>query len=447
MTSVTAQGSSRGELLRILGVSFGVAIAVGGMIGAGILRAPSLIAAEVPNAGLILALWAIAAVHAGLQGNVLCELGTSVPRAGGFYVYVYRAFGDVGGLVVGWSTWLQRLASTAALSVSFADFLAQLWPQTAGITPVTAVAMQLAVFGLNMIGLRQGRTFQQVTSLLKALALIAFCVVAVLVASKLRAATPAVSPAMSAVGWLGLIGAYQLIVGAYGGWYEPAFFTEEDVTPGRSLPRAIAISLVLTALLYLAVNASLLYALGVQGVARTALPFTTVLSAAGGSLPAIAFAIGAMVTVVSCANAGIMTAPRILLALSRDKLLPGAFQYVSKGGSPNVGYVLTAAGSIALALSGSFGLVFGLIATLGTIAFILVVASIFVLRRREPELVRPYRAKGYPYLPAFVLVIDLVLLGLFLRANWLGGVYAAVMFLLCIPFALVARRARQRTVA
>ena len=444
MTSVAAeQSASRGELLRILGVSFGVAIAVGGMIGAGILRAPSLIAGAVPNAGLILALWAIAAVHARLQANVLSELGTAVPRAGGFYVYVQRAFGDVGGLVVGWSTWLSRLASTAALSVSFADFLALLWPATAGITPVTAVAMQLAVFGLNMIGLRQGRTFQQVTSLAKALALIAFCIAAVFVASKLRATTPVATHAISSIGWLGLIGAYQLIVGAYGGWYEPAFFTEEDVTPGKSLPRAIGISLVLTAALYIAVNASLLYALGTQGVARTALPFTAVLSAAGGTLPAIAFAIGAMVTVVSCANAGIMTAPRILLALSRDKLLPAVFQNVSKGGSPNVGYALTAAGSIALALSGSFGLVFGLIATLGTIAFILVVASIFVLRRREPELARPYRAKGYPLLPALVLVIDLALLGLFLRADWRGGLYAAVMFALCIPFAVVARRAQR----
>lgn len=442
--AITAEERSRGELLRILGVSFGVAVAVGGMIGAGILRAPSAIANQVPDAVLIVALWVIAALHAALQANVLSELGTSVPRAGGFYVYVHRAFGDVGGLVVGWSTWLQRLASTAALSVAFADFLALVWEPAAHARVVTAIAMQLGVFGLNMIGLRQGRTFQQITSLAKALALLAFCIVAVLVASKLQGTAQA-AQALQPVGWIGVIGAYQLIVGAYGGWYEPAFFTEEDVTPGKSLPRAIGISLVLTAALYIGVNASLLYALGVPGVAHTALPFATVLNAAGGELTGTLFAVGAMATVVSCANAGIMTAPRILLALSRDRLLPALFQNVSKGGSPNVGYIATAIGAVILAMSGSFQIVFGLIATLGTIAFILVVASIFVLRRREPDLVRPYRAKGYPWLPAFVLAIDLVLLVLFLGADWRGGVYALVMFLVCIPFAWVARRARNRS--
>jgi APA family basic amino acid/polyamine antiporter len=88
-------------------------------------------------------------------------------------------------------------------------------------------------------------------------------------------------------------------------------------------------------------------------------------------------------------------------------------------------------------------LAFGLIATLQAAAFILVILALFVLRRREPGLVRPYRAFGYPWLPAFVLAIDLALLLLFLNANWTGGLYAAIMWLACIPFALIARRARR----
>src|ERR1700742_2655613 len=104
MAATDSAPIARGQLLRILGVSFGIAVAIGGMIGAGILRTPSAIAAQVADARLILLLWVLGAVHAALEANVVSELATAIPRAGGFYVYAHRAFGDVGGLVVGWTT-------------------------------------------------------------------------------------------------------------------------------------------------------------------------------------------------------------------------------------------------------------------------------------------------------------------------------------------------------
>jgi APA family basic amino acid/polyamine antiporter len=201
--------------------------------------------------------------------------------------------------------------------------------------------------------------------------------------------------------------------------------------------------LLMTALLYLGINGALLHSLGPSAIAQSTLPFTTVLSKAGGSLAAAGVAVFALLSVASCSNAAVMSNPRILLALSRDGLLPGIFQNVNVGGSPTVAIVTTAVGAIALALSGSFTLAFGLIATLQAAAFVLVILALFVLRRREPDLARPFRAIGYPWLPALVLVIDLALLALFLNANWTGGLYAAIMWLLCIPLALIARRARR----
>jgi len=433
---------NRGELLHILGVSFGVAVAVGAMIGAGILRAPSLIAREVPDARLILALWTVALVHAALEANVVAELGTAMPRAGGPYVFVHRAFGDVGGLAVGWTMWMQRLASTAALSVAFADFLAMLWPAAQRALPAVAVAMQVAMFGANFAGLREGRAIQEITSLLKALALAAFCVAAFAIVAPLRATASPIPHMSLLVGWAGLVAAYQLIVGAYSGWYEPAFFSEECKAPGRSLPRAMAIGLLLTAILYIAINGALLHALGVAGIAASSLPFTPVLARIGGSFAATAVAVFAMLSVASCTNAGIMSAPRVLLALSRDRLLPPIFQRVNAGGSPTVAIAATAVGAIAVALTGSFSLAFGLIATLQSASFILVILALFVLRRREPGLARPYRVILYPWAPLLALVIDMALLALFLNANWTAGVYAALLWLLCIPFAILARRAR-----
>jgi basic amino acid/polyamine antiporter, APA family len=240
-----------------------------------------------------------------------------------------------------------------------------------------------------------------------------------------------------------MIAAYQLIVGAYSGWYEPAFFAEECKEPGRSLPRAMGIGLLLTAVLYIGTNAALLHALGIDGVARNPLPFTAVLAAFGGPYAAGAVAVFALLSVASCANAGVMSAPRVLLALSRDKLLPGIFQTVNRGGSPTIAIIATAGAAMAIALTGSFNLAFGLIATLQSASFILVILALFVLRRREPELARPFRAIGYPWLPALVLAIDIALFVLFLNANWTGGLYAGIMWLLCIPFALLARRVRR----
>jgi APA family basic amino acid/polyamine antiporter len=438
--SLTASHKDRGHLLHILGVSFGVAVAIGGMIGVGILRTPSLIAAVVPSGTVIVALWVICLLQSALEANVVSELATAMPRAGGFYVFAHRAFGDVGGLVVGWTAWLARLAGASALSVGFADFLALIWPKAGQHLGLTAVAMLAVVFGFNMIGLREGRTFQQVTSLAKALLLAGFCVIAFLTAAPSSAAIVSAAPA--AVGWAGIFAAYQLVIGAYSGWYEPASFSEENTQPGHSLPRAMFFGLGLAALLYISVNIALIHALGVTQLAQGALPYATVMSHVFGKSTGTLFAIGALVIVASCSNAGIMAAPRILLALSRDQLLPASFRNVNEGGSPWVAFLFSAVACMALTLSGSFVLLFGLIATLQSASFVLTIASIFVLRRREPDLPRPWRAIGYPLLPAAILAVDTVLTLVFLTIDWRGGLYAVVMWLACIPFAVIARRAR-----
>lgn len=441
--SIAADRPRSGGLLHILGVGFGVAVGVGMMIGSGILRSPSVIAGEVPSTGWIVALWALGAVHAALGANVIAELATALPQAGGAYVYARRALGDVGGLVVGWTNWISTLAGIAAASVSFANFLALLWPAAYGAAVFVAVGMQILIFGANMIGLREGRLVQLSTSLLKCLMFAAFAVAAVAVGmtSSVGHIAEAAAPA---IGVMAFVGAYQMIRGAYAGWDAPVYFSEENTAPERSIPRALLYGLIVTAVLYVGVNAALLLALGVAGTAHSVLPFTTVLTRFGGSLPSILFAFGAMITVASCANANIMTAPRILFALSRDKLLPAILQRVNAGGSPTIAFLMSGVFSIVLAATGGFATVFGLIATLNSVAGMLVGIGFFVLRAREPELARPFRAFFYPVLPALAVAIDAVLLVLFLRAD-IHGAYAAIgLSALCVPFAWVARRAAGR---
>jgi APA family basic amino acid/polyamine antiporter len=436
--SAASGARPRHHLLKILGVSFGVAVAVGNTIGSGILRSPSLIAGEVPGVAIILGLWVLGGIQAALGANITAELATALPKSGGFYVYAQRALGDVAGLIVGWTVWLSKLAGIAAASVSFAEFLPLIWPAAGAHKIAIAVALQVALYAANIMGLREGRALQEGTSLIKAAMLFVFIAVAV---TFMAPAEPHGALAASPVwNWANAILAYQLIRGAYSGWDAPVYFSGENVSPSRSLPRALFYGIALTGALYIGVNAALLHALGQGGVAASPLPFMAVLHGFGGAIPSALFALTAMITVASCANANIMSAPRVLFALAEDGLLPKSLTNINAGGSPTQAFLMTAAGSLALAMSGTFALVFGLIGTLDSVSGVLVDTAYFALRRREPDLARPFRAVWHPLLPALVLFSDAALLVLFASADYVGGAVALGLALLCIPFALLARR-------
>ncbi|HEX9158731.1 MAG TPA: APC family permease [Rhizomicrobium sp.] len=439
--------ASRGHLLQLLGVTFGVAVGVGEMIGSGILRSPGAIAASLHESGIIILLWSLGAAHALLGANILAELGTAMPQAGGAYVYARRGFGDIAGLVVGWTTFGSHLAGIAAASVVFADFLGVLWPSVAAHTAVVAVALQLLLYTLNAVGLREGSTLQKITSFAKALLLALFIGAAIWVGLAHKIApVPAAIP-FAPVGFLVYVGAYQLIAGAYAGWAAPVVFAEENVSPSQSLPRALLYGLLITAALYILVNAALLFVLGEGGTAASSLPFAIVLKQVGGVSVSTLFVIGAMVTVTSCANANIMVAPRILFAMSRDRLLPESLLAVNEGGSPYFGFALTAAISLVLATTGAFRTVFGLIGTLNALSGVVTDVSFFALRTREPELPRPFRALLSPWLPALLVVIDGSLCVLFAASDLKGAAVAAILCAVCVPFALVAHHARVRAPA
>lgn len=436
-------GSERGHLLKILGVTFGVAVAVGDMIGSGILRAPSTLAATVPSIGLIMGLWGLGALNAALNGNVLAELGTAIPKSGGVYNYAQRAFGDVGGLIIGWANWLAFVAGTGAAAISFANFMPLIWPWAAQHTVGVAVAMLIGLFGANVLGLREGRALQEATSLIKASMLAIFCVAAVLFVPTSQPLPLAVAAAPM-LGWGAVIAAYQIVRGAYAGWDTPFYFGEEVVDAGRVLPRAMYIGMALTAVLYLSVNGALLYALGLHGVASSPLPFTLVLGHFG-PIASVLFALTAMITVASCANANIMGGPRIIFAMAREGLLPHWFTIVNKGGTPTIALLLTALLSVALAVSGAFERVFALIGTLNGVGAIAMALALFLLRRREPGLERPYRAFLYPFLPALTLAIEIVFMILYSWTDTLGILFAIGLAVACIPFALIARHGKLRT--
>ncbi|MDE2465429.1 MAG: APC family permease, partial [Alphaproteobacteria bacterium] len=265
-----------GRLLRILGTPFGIAAGIGAMIGAGIMRAPSSMAALVPNGYVLIGLLLFGAAVITLGCNMVAEMATAMPRDGGGYVYARRAFGDVAGLAVGWTMWMSIVAGVAALCVAFADFLGGVLPMTPTDRILVAVAMQGLLFAYNYAGIREGRFATLLTSALKAIALLTFVIAAFLFVPHVAPTAHLVATTAVPLGFAGIVAAYQLIDGAYAGWDMSIAFTGENEDPARAIPRSLFGGVVATAVLYLAVIAVMLATLGAKGLAATPSPFARI---------------------------------------------------------------------------------------------------------------------------------------------------------------------------
>src|SRR5436190_11106364 len=161
---------SKERLLRILGVTFGVAVGIGGTIGIGILRIPGSVAAQLGNGGFIMAVWIVSGLYAFAGANTYAELGTMVPLDGGPYVFARRAYGEFGGFVVGWSDWILRATSMAYLAVALSDYSAALFAYPAALVTPIGIAVLVFFTLFHWLGLRVGSRAQELMSLFKVIA-------------------------------------------------------------------------------------------------------------------------------------------------------------------------------------------------------------------------------------------------------------------------------------
>lgn len=428
-----------GQLLRVLGLAFGLAVAVGAMIGAGILRAPGSVLNHLPSAPLVLALWTFGCIHAFAGANVVSEVMTAIPKSGGLFVPAREAFGDTAGLLIGWSDWLNMVASIAALAIAAGEFCGLLFAPARGHEAIIGALATLIFFAVNWTGVRKGSAAQIAGSAAKGIFLI---VVVVLMLVLPYAPPPQVHPAAQApaVSLVGCLVAYQLIFGVYSGWPNAAYFAEEDKEPGRNIPRSMFLSVAVVGSLYLAMNAALLQALPLQQLRQADLPIALALSTSFGPAGLKVVAAGAVLIVLGCLNANMMVGARIPYGLARDGLFPKLAMKINKGGTPSIALVATVGLSLALTFTGTFETIFLLMGALALVPLILTDASLFKLRRSRPHLPRPYRARLYPWLPALALTLDVALLGTFLWSDPLSGLSVVFALLVCVPLGFVAGR-------
>src|SRR5262249_49071466 len=168
--NITMLSEKSGQLRRVLGVGFGLAVSIGGTIGVGILCTPGLVAQQLHVPLLILLLWVAGGIYTLLGASCFTELGLMLPRAGGFYVYVRRAFGNTAGFAVGWTDWLMYCSILGYLSIAIAEFIAALGVIPQGTIRSLSVLILVGIVALQWLGISISSLFQEATTALKCVA-------------------------------------------------------------------------------------------------------------------------------------------------------------------------------------------------------------------------------------------------------------------------------------
>jgi APA family basic amino acid/polyamine antiporter len=431
-----------GHLLRILGLAFGLAVVVGGVVGQGILRTPGIVAGAVPDPTWILALWTLGGILILIDACSLVELGASIPRAGGAYALATRAYGRVGGTVVGWADWIINTLVVAFVSVVFGEYLHRLGIGTAVPAWLLSIGLIAACWAVNWTGTRISGASQTILSAFKGLVL-GGLVIALFLFGETGEPTPIVAapPIAPAVGVAALLVAMRAVVNTYGGWYAGVYFGEELVAPERNVARSTFGGILLVTALYVAFNAALLHVLTPAEMAASELPAADATARVFGPRSGTLLTVIALVSVAASANLFLMVVSRIGFAMARDGVLPGRLARVSASGTPRAALTACALVAAGFAASGSYGELLSVAVPL-TVAIIgsLDLAAI-IMRRREPDLPRPFKMPLFP-LPALAgLALNLALLAAMFFDDPLHtsmGIGAAIV--LGIGYALVRLR-------
>ena len=432
---------ARGNLLRILGVTFGIAVAIGGTIGSGILRTPGEIAAHLHNPGLIIAVWLLGGVYAFLGTLSVVELGTTYPFAGGWYVYARRALGAYAGFVVGCSDWMVQTVSVAYLAVAFAEFSGELLPQFGQHQKVVGIGLLFVLMLLNWIGLRSGSRTQEITSFIKAFALVVFVIGCFAMAPAGNTASPVLTRPISTGGLLAaLVVSLQAIIVTYDGWYLAIYFTEEDKQPAANLPKSSLSAILACIAIYVLVNLALIYLLPMDKFAGSQMPVADAAMALFGARGQQLILLVSLVAAISTINATVLASPRILFAIARDGLMPGWITSVNRGGTPVAALLVGTIVASALVLSGGFDTLIDIAAVLFVVVYLSGFISLFVLRASEPDRPRPFKAWLYPWGNGFVLLASAAFLVGAVIADLKDALFTLIFLGLTVPAYRLARR-------
>ncbi|RYU94725.1 APC family permease [Emticicia agri] len=442
-----APEKNKGELLKLLGVGFGIAVTIGGTIGTGILRKPGPIAANLGEPTLIMLVWVLVSIYAFL--GVLCaiELGVSVPKAGAWYIYARRAFGDYVGFITGITSWMGTVAALGFGAYTMSEFIALMLPDTESFIRYMAIGILILLMSFHWLGTKSAGRSQEILSFFKAIGLFAFVIICFLyggdiktqelVATTERVKTP-VSLAL-------LIFSLQSVFYTFDGWHTAAYFSEENTDPAKNLPKSMISGVLVIIAIYLLVNIAILYIMPIDVLATSKLAASDAIKLIFGEKSATVVTFFLTLSIFGILNAQIMFSPRVIYSMSRDGLFFKAAQKVNSGGTPAIAMPLTGICSILLILSGkdTCEKLSDIAVFFFVMCYIAGFASLIMLRKKEPELPRPYKVIGYPFIPWFLIVISLLFLIGAVYQDIESSIYALIFLIISYPLFLLTKKLNQ----
>ncbi|NUO39259.1 MAG: amino acid permease [Gemmatimonadaceae bacterium] len=395
--------TSAQSLDRTLGFTDLVLIVIGTVIGSGIFVVPATVLTRSEGTlGTALLVWFIAGVLSLLGALTYGELGAANPDAGGLYVYIRDAFGPLPAFLYGWTTFFViGSGSVATLAVAFTGYLGQFMTVTPLMAKIVAVLVIIVLTVINVRGTREGATVQNWSTALKGIAILVMSGLLLarghgLSGPDVRTWPDAVTPGLLSGVGLAMIG----VLWAYEGWQYATFSAGETRDAQRVFPRAIIAGTAVLIAIYLLANVAYVAAIGptaVQASTRVAADSVTALyGAAAGKLIAAVI----LVSMFSAANGLTLTSPRLYFAMARDGVFFRRLAEVHpRFRTPAFAIVAGSAWAALLAATGTFEQLLTYVVFSGWIFYGLGAMSIFVYRRRFPDMPRPFRVPGYPLTP------------------------------------------------
>lgn len=444
--------SSTQGLLRELRLRDATAIVAGTIIGSGIFLVPGNIANQLSSFAAVILVWLTGGLLSLFGALALGELGAAFPKAGGLYVYLRQAYGRTTGFLYGWALLaLIHSGSIATLAVAFRIYLAQIFPLTLMQQKIAGILLILVLTSVHCFGVKSGKNVHNALTVAKYAGL-AIMLGLLFYGGHFHLLRTSIwprdgfhfRPASFGIALIAVLWAYE-------GWHVLSFMTGECSNSRRDLPRGLFYGTLIVAVTYLIANVAYYSVLTNTQIQHTQRVAATAIGAVTGGAGAAAF-ISALilVSIIGATNGMILTGPRVYYAMAEEGLFFSIFGRVNaRFRAPVFAILVQGLWAAGLTLLGSFQELFTYVVFVGWIFYGLTVAGVIVLRVRQPELERPFRVPGYPWLPALFAVAALGITVSAIAASPIHAVFGALLVLSGLPlyalFVVRSKSARTNT--
>lgn len=408
------------ELKREMGLFSASSVIAGIMIGSGIFYIGSFVLQRSNGApGFSLLVWVAGGIITLLAGLCYAELGAAMPKSGGAYVYLREAYGPMTAFLSGWTAFLvSSSGSISALAVGLATYFSAFWPLSGMAIKVFAVVVIVLLTVVNCLGVKFGSLVQDVFMVGKLVPILLIAVLGLIMGTAHNPMTMSPVVSGSSGSFVGPF-AIALIASlwAYEGWTNLNTVAEEIKNPRKNLPLAIVIAITGVTLVYVIFNYALFRVLPVQTIiAADPKPGAVAAQVLLGNAGKAIFILGAFISIFGSCNGCVLAFPRYYYAMAKDGLFFKTFGKVHpRYKTPVPALIASAVVSILLIFTGTFSQLTTMVVFSSWVFYVLTIGSVFVLRKKYPDMKRPYRVWGYPVVPiiatlsaTFILVNSLM---------------------------------------